>query len=108
VFLVSHACCLRHCLTLIGVPVVRTLFGVPPTKSRIQVTIDKDLAGAGAEFGSGKSRSRAVHDLALRGAEAIRAEKRRLQESLEFLQRLDAGEDDRFDFSISARLHAER
>jgi hypothetical protein len=49
-----------------------------------------------------------VHDLALRGAEAIRAEKRRLQESLEFLQRLDAGEDDRFDFSVSARLHAER
>jgi hypothetical protein len=24
------------------------------------------------------------------------------------LQRLDAGEDDRFDFSVSARLHAER
>jgi len=85
-----------------------TLFGVPPTKSRIQVTIDKDLAGAVAEFGSGKSRSRAVHDLALRGAQSLRAEKRRLQESLEFLQRLDAGEDDRFDFSVSARLHAER
>jgi hypothetical protein len=83
------------------------LFGVPPTNSRIQVTIDKDRAGAVAKFGSGKSRSRA-HDLALRGAEAIRAEKRRLQESLEFLQRLDAGEDDRFDFSVSARLHAER
>ena len=51
---------------------------------------------------------RAVHDLALRGADAIRAEQQRRQEGLEFLRRLDAGEDDRFDFSISARLHAER
>jgi hypothetical protein len=97
-----------NCLALIVYQLCGTLFGVPPTKSRIQVTIDNELAGAVAEFGSGKSRSRAVHDLALRGAEAIRAEKRRLQESLEFLQRLDAGEDDRFDFSVSARLHAER
>lgn len=95
-------------LVLNGVPAIRYTGRMPPTKSRIQVTIDNDLAGAVAEFGSGKSRSRAVHDLALRGAEAIRAERQRLQESLDFLQRLDAGEDDRFDFSVSARLHAER
>jgi Arc/MetJ family transcription regulator len=75
---------------------------------RIQVTIDEALASAVAEFGAGKSRSRAVHDLALRGAHAIRAERERLQEGLEFLRRLDAGEDDRFDFSVSVRLHAER
>ena len=81
---------------------------VPSAKPRIQVTIDKDLATAVAEFGGEKSRSRAVHDLALRGADAIRAENRQLEESLEFLRRLDAGEDDRFDFSVSARLHAER
>lgn len=81
---------------------------MPPARPRIQVTIDEDLAGAVAEFGSGKSRSRAVHDLALRGAEAIRTENQRLQKGLAFLQRLDAGEDDRFDFSVSARLHAER
>jgi hypothetical protein len=81
---------------------------VPSTKPRIQVTLDKDLAVAVTEFGGGKSRSRAVHDLAVRGADAIRAEKRQLRESLEFLRRLDAGEDDRFDFSVSARLHAER
>jgi hypothetical protein len=81
---------------------------VPSAKPRIQVTIDKDLAVAVAEFGGGKSRSRVVHDLALRGADAIRAERRQLKEGLEFLRRLDAGEDDRFDFSVSARLHAER
>jgi Arc/MetJ family transcription regulator len=81
---------------------------VPSAKPRIQVTIDKDLAAAVTEFGGEKSRSRAVHDLALRGADALRTENRRLQESLEFLRRLDAGEDDRFDFSVSAQLHAER
>lgn len=81
---------------------------MPSAKPRIQVTIDKDLAAAVAEFGGGKSRSRAVHDLALRGADAIRAEQERRQESLEFLRRLDAGEDDRFDFSVSAQLHGER
>jgi Arc/MetJ family transcription regulator len=78
------------------------------TGKRIQVTIDGDLAAAVAEFGGGKSRSRAVHDLALRGADAIRAEQQGRQEGIEFLRRLDAGEDDRFDFSVSARLHAER
>jgi Arc/MetJ family transcription regulator len=85
-----------------------TFGAVPSTKPRIQVTIDEDLAVAVAELGGGKSRSRVVHDLALRGAEAIRAERLQLQEGLEFLRRLDAGEDDRFDFSVSARLHAER
>jgi hypothetical protein len=81
---------------------------MPSAEPRIQVTIDRDLAAAVAEFGDGKSRSRAVRDLALRGADAIRAEQGRHQEGLEFLRRLDAGEDDRFDFSVSARLHAER
>jgi hypothetical protein len=85
-----------------------TFEAVRSAKPRIQVTIDKRLAVAVAEFGGGKSRSRAAHDLALRGADAIRAERQGLQESLEFLRRLDAGEDDRFDFSVSARLHAER
>ncbi len=81
---------------------------MPSAMPRIQVTIDEDLASAVAEFGAGKSRSRAVHDLALRGADAIRAEKGQLQEGLDFLRRLDAGEDDRFDFAVSAQLHAER
>ncbi len=81
---------------------------MPSTKPRIQVPLDPDLAAAVAELGGGKSSARAVHDLALRGAEAIRAEEQRLQTALEFLRRLDSGEDDRFDFSVSARLHAER
>lgn len=81
---------------------------MPSTKPRIQVTLDKELAAAVAELGEGKSRSRAVHDLALRGAEAIRAEEHQLQDALEFLRQLDSGADDRFDFSVSAQLHAER
>jgi Arc/MetJ family transcription regulator len=78
------------------------------TKPRIQVTLDDDLAAAVAELGGAKPRSRAVHDLALRGAEAIREEQDRHEEALQFLRRLDSGEDDRFDFSVSAQLHAER
>jgi hypothetical protein len=78
------------------------------TKPRIQVTIDPELADALAELGNAQPRSRAVRDLALRGAEAARAERRQREEALEFLRRLDAGEDDGYDFSVSARLHAER
>lgn len=81
---------------------------MPSAQPRIQVTLDKELAAAVNELGMGKSRSRAVRDLALRGAEAIRAEEQQLQDALEFLRRLDSGEDDRFDFSVSAKLHAER
>jgi Arc/MetJ family transcription regulator len=78
------------------------------TKPRIQVTLDDELAAAVAELGGAKPRSRAVRDLALRGAEAIRHEQNHRGEALEFLRRLDSGEDERFDFSVSAQLHAER
>jgi metal-responsive CopG/Arc/MetJ family transcriptional regulator len=81
---------------------------VPSTKPRIQVTLDRELAAAVAELGHGKSRSRAVRDLALRGAETIRAERGRHEEALNGLRRICNGEDDRFDFSVSAQLHAER
>jgi hypothetical protein len=81
---------------------------VPSTKLRIQVTLDTELAGALAEFGGTQPRSRAVRDLALRGAEALRSERHRRQEAIEFLRALDSGEDDGYDFSISAQLHAER
>lgn len=74
---------------------------------RIQVTVDPELAAAVAEFG-GTSRSRAVRDLALRGAEALREEQGRRREAIEGLLRICNGEDDRFDFSVSAQLHAER
>jgi membrane-bound lytic murein transglycosylase B len=81
---------------------------MPTTKPRIQVTLDSELAAALAEFGDVEPRSRAVRDLALRGAEAIRAERTARNDAIEFLRRLDSGEDDRFDFSVSERLHAER
>lgn len=81
---------------------------MPSTKPRIQVTLDRELAAAVTELGHGKSRSRAVHDLALRGAEAIRAERAARVDALEGLRRISSGEDDRFDFSVSAQLHAER
>lgn len=85
-----------------------TLVGMPPTKPRIQVTLDPELEAAVSELGGTKPRSRAVHDLALRGAQAIRSEQHQRQEALEFLRRLDSGEDDRFDFSVSEQLHAVR
>jgi hypothetical protein len=78
------------------------------TKPRIQVTLDPELADALAELGGAEPRSRTVRDLALRGADAVRTERRQREEALEFLRRLDAGEDDGYDFSVSARLHAER
>jgi Arc/MetJ family transcription regulator len=81
---------------------------MPSTKPRVQVTLDEPLSAAVAELGAGKSKSRAVHDLALRGAEAVRAEQHRRREALEGLRRICSGEDDRFDFSVSAQLHAER
>jgi len=80
---------------------------VPDSASRVQVTVDPELGAALAEFG-GRSRSRAVRDLALRGAQALREEQRSRQEAIEFLRQLDSGEDDRYDFSVSAELHATR
>jgi hypothetical protein len=78
------------------------------TARRVQVTLDPELAAAVAELGGAKPRSRTVRDLALRGAEAIRAEQLRREEALEFLRRLDSGEDDGYDFTVSEQLHAAR
>lgn len=61
---------------------------MPAAKPRIQVTLDSELTTALAELGGAGSRSCAV--------------------PLEFLQRLDAGEDEGYDFAVSERLHAER
>jgi len=77
------------------------------SSSRVQVTVDPELAAALTEFG-GRSRSRAVRDLAIRGAQALRDDQRRREDAIEFLRQLDAGNDDRFDFSVSAELHATR
>lgn len=75
---------------------------------RVQVTLDQELEAAVAELGAGRPRSRAVRDLAVRGAEAIRAEQTSRREAIEHLKRIANGEDDGYDFSISAQLHAER
>jgi hypothetical protein len=77
------------------------------SSSRVQVTVDAELATALAEFG-GRSRSRAVRDLAVRGAQALRDDQRRRQDAIEFLHRISTGEDDRFDFSVTSELHAAR
>jgi hypothetical protein len=91
-----------------GVPVMWYSFRMPSTKLRIQVTLDTELAAALTEFGSTEPRSRAVRDLALRGAEAIRTEQAGKRAALEHLHRIATGEDDRYDFSVSERLHAAR
>jgi hypothetical protein len=77
-------------------------------KPRVQVTLDSELAAAVAEFGGAEPRSRAVRDLALRGAEAIRAERATQRDAREHLSRIAAGQDDRYDFAVSASLHASR
>lgn len=77
------------------------------SSSRVQVTVDPELAAALAEFG-GRSRSRAVRDLAIRGAQALRDDERQRDDAIEFLRRISSGEDDRFDFSVTAELHAAR
>lgn len=81
---------------------------MPPTKPRIQVTLDSELAAAVAEFGGPEPRSRAVRDLALRGAEALRAERTARRDALEHLERIATGEDDGYDFDVSERMHASR
>jgi hypothetical protein len=81
---------------------------MPPVTPRIQVTLDAELAAAVAEFGGAEPRSRAVRDLAVRGAEAIRAERADRQDAQEHLMRIATGEDNRYDFAVSEQLHASR
>jgi hypothetical protein len=75
---------------------------------RVQVTLDAELAAAVAELGGAEPRSRAVRDLAMRGAQAIRAERADKRDAREHLMRIAAGEDDGYDFAVSERLHAAR
>jgi hypothetical protein len=76
--------------------------------TRIQVTLDAELAAAVEEFGGAEPRSRAVRDLAVRGAEAIRAERADRRDAQLHLLRIAAGEDDGYDFAVSEQLHAAR
>jgi hypothetical protein len=79
-----------------------------PSKSRIQVTLDPELTDALVELGGVEPRSRTVRDLALRSADALRAERSARSEAREHLRRIATGEDDGYDFAVSERLHAER
>jgi Arc/MetJ family transcription regulator len=81
---------------------------VSSANPRVQVTLDAELAAAVAEFGGTEPRSRAVRGLALRGAEAIRAERASRRDAQEHLLRIAAGEDDGYDFAVSEQLHASR
>ncbi|MHB1537229.1 MAG: hypothetical protein ACYCUM_04085 [Solirubrobacteraceae bacterium] len=81
---------------------------MPTVKPRIQVTVDEELDAALRELGGNKSRSRAVHDLALCGAAALREKQQGKAEAIAHLLRIVDGEDDRYDFSVSEQLHAER
>jgi hypothetical protein len=81
---------------------------VPASHPRVQVTLDAELAAAVEAFAGAEPKSRAVRDLALRGAEAIRAERSAAHEAQKHLLRIAAGEDDRYDFSVSESLHASR
>lgn len=76
--------------------------------SRVQVTVDPELEQALEELGAEGPRSRAIRDLAMRGAEALRAERKGRREAIEILRRIDTGEDDGFDDEVAAALHRER
>lgn len=76
--------------------------------ARIQVTVDPDLARALEEFGSGMPRSKAVRDLALRGAEASRQDRTYRAKAVETLTRIANGTDDGFDFDATEKLRRER
>lgn len=76
--------------------------------ARVQVTVDPELEEALTLLGGGLPRSRAIRDLALRGAAALRAERAQHARALVTLDRIATGEDDGFDFAVSAAFHDER
>jgi hypothetical protein len=66
---------------------------MPTTNPRVQVTIDDELADALAAVDpTPASRSRLVRDLAIRGADAIRADRVQAQDSLSHLLAIADGE----------------
>jgi hypothetical protein len=72
------------------------------------VTLDPELAAAVSELGGSNPRSRTVRDLAIHGAEAIRAKRTARRDAIAHLVRIANGEDDGYDFAVSEQLHAER
>lgn len=76
--------------------------------TRVQVTIDPELADALAEFGGGAAQSRTVRNLAVRGAEALRQEREAHRAAIAHLVRIARGEDDRYDLGAAETAHRER
>jgi metal-responsive CopG/Arc/MetJ family transcriptional regulator len=81
---------------------------MPTAKPRIQVTIDDELARAlDAIDPQPASRSRLVRDLALRGADAIRASRAREAEALRVLLEIADGTRD-YDLAAAGVVAATR
>ena len=83
---------------------------MPTANSRVQVTVDTELAAALAEIDpSPRSRSRLIRDMALRGVEAEREEREaeRRREAREHLLKIVRGQTDYAPASALA-AHAER
>lgn len=81
---------------------------MPTAKSRIQVTIDEELARALYEVDpSPSSRSRLVRDLALRGARAMREDREGYEDALKLLLEIADGDRD-YDLSASVSAFAAR
>jgi len=81
---------------------------VATAKSRIQVTVDEELASALARIDPAPaSRSRLVRDLALRGAHAVEEERARADEARTVLLEIADGTRD-YDFGAAAELAARR
>lgn len=81
---------------------------MPTTRSRIQVTIDDELAAALAEVDAAPAnRSRLVRDLALRGAQALREDQNRASESRSVLLEIADGKRSH-DFDVVADTLAGR
>lgn len=77
-------------------------------KARIQVTVDDELAAAlQAADPAPASRSRLVRDLAVRGAEALRAERDSREQAIQVLIDIAEGRID-YDFEGAAATHAAR
>jgi hypothetical protein len=75
------------------------------TNPRVQVTVDDELAAAIAEVPANGSKSKLIRDLALRGAQAERENRKREQEAIEYLA-TRAHED--VDMDALREVHAER
>jgi hypothetical protein len=79
-----------------------------PTKHpRIAVTNDPELADALASvapYFAGEKTATIVHDLAIRGAEAVGQERRDQDESIERLVAASTGRDDSLDWEVLERI----